>query len=287
MSTEIYYFSGTGNSLFVARELQKRLPDASIIPIVGLLGKKMIPTQGESVGLVFPAHARTIPVAVGRFVQKLDLKNSNYVFAVATLRGAPFHGFREIERLLKKKGRRLDGRFLVEMYGNDSRSAGYKAPGEADILAMERHVLEKLDAIKDIIIEKAVCREEDRNASAKRVSSPIQGFLIEKIAQRAAALSEQIGGANTFYQDDKCIGCGICEKVCLSGKIRLRDRTPFWEKGALCFRCFACINFCPKEAIQVRDFPGQKSHSGKNDRYPHPYATATVISRQKVQGETS
>jgi flavodoxin len=28
MTTEIYYFSGTGNSLYVAKELQKLIPEA-------------------------------------------------------------------------------------------------------------------------------------------------------------------------------------------------------------------------------------------------------------------
>jgi len=31
METEIYYFSGTGNLLFAARELQKRLPGSAIV----------------------------------------------------------------------------------------------------------------------------------------------------------------------------------------------------------------------------------------------------------------
>ncbi|HQE93577.1 MAG TPA: hypothetical protein PLH19_12095 [Anaerolineae bacterium] len=37
MSTQIYYFSGTGNSLHVARELEKRLPETSLVPIISVL----------------------------------------------------------------------------------------------------------------------------------------------------------------------------------------------------------------------------------------------------------
>ena len=37
MSTEIYYFSGTGNSLHVAKELQKRMPETKLIPILSLV----------------------------------------------------------------------------------------------------------------------------------------------------------------------------------------------------------------------------------------------------------
>ncbi len=53
MSTEIYYFSGTGNSLFVARELQHRIPGAKLIPIISLLNSDAIKTTAETVGIVF------------------------------------------------------------------------------------------------------------------------------------------------------------------------------------------------------------------------------------------
>jgi hypothetical protein len=54
MCTEIYYFSGTGNSLHVAKELQKRLPDAELVPILGLVGEGSVRTRGVTVGFVFP-----------------------------------------------------------------------------------------------------------------------------------------------------------------------------------------------------------------------------------------
>ena len=39
---ELYYFSGTGNSLHIVKELHKRIPKASVIPIVGLLNQDII-----------------------------------------------------------------------------------------------------------------------------------------------------------------------------------------------------------------------------------------------------
>jgi flavodoxin len=36
---EIYYFTGSGNSLYVAKELQARIPGSDLIPIVSLLNK--------------------------------------------------------------------------------------------------------------------------------------------------------------------------------------------------------------------------------------------------------
>jgi formate hydrogenlyase subunit 6/NADH:ubiquinone oxidoreductase subunit I len=281
MCTEIYYFSGTGNSLFVARELARRIPDATLIPMVGLLGKKTIQTRGERVGLVFPVHASTLSTAVKVFVQKLDMRKSDYIFSIATRHGTEFHGFEKIDRLLKRKGGRLSARFIIDMYGNDPHRDTYKPPEEADILAFEKVALEKLDAMKDIVMAKAERPAENAPGAVKTAPRPIKSILIEKIAHGRKAVSEHVGGGNYFYCDDSCIGCGICEKVCLSKKITLRDRKPVWDKGTACYSCFACINFCPKESIQIRDIPGIKSYSRKNGRYSHPYATASVIAEQK------
>lgn len=49
MSPEIYYFSGTGNSLHVAKELQKRIPQTKLISIVSLLKKEVIETSSDCV----------------------------------------------------------------------------------------------------------------------------------------------------------------------------------------------------------------------------------------------
>ncbi|MEL7604114.1 MAG: ferredoxin, partial [Bacillota bacterium] len=84
MPTEIYYFSGTGNSLFAARALQQRLPGAVLIPIASLIGQKRVTAPASVVGFVFPVHALTIPVIVKRSIKKTDFSSAQYIFAVAT-----------------------------------------------------------------------------------------------------------------------------------------------------------------------------------------------------------
>jgi len=38
-------------------------------------------------------------------------------------------------------------------------------------------------------------------------------------------------GKEEFYSNSKCSGCGICEKVCLSNKIKLINKRPEWQKN--------------------------------------------------------
>ena len=56
MSTEIYYISGTGNSQHLAKEMQKRIPETELIPIVSLFDYDIIKTSGKAIGFVFPVH---------------------------------------------------------------------------------------------------------------------------------------------------------------------------------------------------------------------------------------
>jgi len=103
MRTEIYYFSGTGNSLYVAKELQKLIPETNLIPIVSLLNKDVIETNAETTGFVFPIYYMAIPTPVKNFIKKLDLKSTKYIFAITTRLGTPHSAFTDIDKILKKK----------------------------------------------------------------------------------------------------------------------------------------------------------------------------------------
>jgi len=281
MSTEIYYFSGTGNSLYVARELQKRIPDTNLIPIVSLLNKDVIKTNAETVGFVFPVHALTIPIAVKRFIKKTDMESSEYIIAIATRDGSIFRGFEKIDKLLKRKRKHLDSHFILNMYNNESRHKDYKIPSESDILSLEKAVQEKLDFIQNIVLNKTTSREIDTSYFYGFPYNPVFNYLLEKLVLLGMDVSEYIGGVNYFYIDTKCNGCGICEKICLSKKIKMTDNKPVWQKKILCYMCFACLNYCPAKSVQINDIPGVKSYTKENGRYSHPYATVKDISIQK------
>lgn len=275
MSAEIYYFTGTGNSLFAAREMQKRLTDARLIPIASLIHQERIETRGEVIGLVFPVQALTIPILVKRFLRKANFSSAKYIFAVATRYSTVFRGFEAMDRLLKRQGRKLDAHCLVNMGHSDSRHEGYVVPGEEEIRSLEEAALKKLDAFADKVNRRNPSREVDTEFSVR------PGRAVQKLALWSMAVSETIGGVNYFYADSRCTGCGVCERVCPSRKIRLNEKRPVWDRNVLCYMCFACLNFCPARSVQIRSIPGVKSGSTENGRYPHPYATIKDIAAQK------
>ena len=84
----IYYFSGTGNSLHVARQLADRLCE-QLSPIVN-----PVLTHDKSIGLVFPVYSWGIPSVVDnfirRFFQSAEVQSETtpaYVYALMTCTG--------------------------------------------------------------------------------------------------------------------------------------------------------------------------------------------------------
>jgi len=80
----------------------------------------------------------------------------------------------------------------------------------------------------------------------------------------------------SFYADESCNGCGICEKVCPTSKIKLAEGKPLWADSVHCAYCFACLHYCPAEAVQIK---GRKT--AEKGRYHHPAIKAADIAAQK------
>lgn len=275
-NTEIYYFTGTGNSLFVAKELQKRIEGAKLIPIVSLLNYDIIETDADIVGLVFPVHGMTVPIPVKRFVEKLKLKSANYIFAVATRAGTKCFAFTRINKILKAKNRALSSHFVLNMPCNDPKFKVYEVPTKDKITEFEIQIQKQVDIIGKTILNRESIKAKDSNFIPS-------GFLLDRLVLLGMKFAELDGAKGYFCSDSKCTGCGICEKVCLSGKVKLIDSKPIWNDEVKCYLCYACINFCPNQAAQIKTKWYMKSYTDKNGRYPHPYALVDDIAEQKKE----
>jgi NAD-dependent dihydropyrimidine dehydrogenase PreA subunit/flavodoxin len=285
MATEIYYFSGTGNSLHVARELQARIPETRFIPIVSLLHRDAVTAGAETVGLVFPQYASSTPKVVDKFIGKLNLAAAQYIFAIVTRGGTTCYAFDQVDKLLKKTGRRLDAYFVLTMPSGSAplvEECPEELTGERTA-RLESEMLEKLDAIQATITAQETHREED----CRRLDTPPPAFLkpympiIDLLEPYLVPLGKLAESRFGFYADSKCNGCGLCERVCLARKIQMVDGRPVWQDKAECFGCLACLNYCPETSVQIASTWYLQSWTTENGRYHHPQISAKDIAGQK------
>jgi flavodoxin len=117
MSPEIYYFSGTGNSLAVARDITSKT-NGKLIPIASVVGKEPIITDADVMGIVFPTYYEPyggVPLIVRKFVAKLENIDSKYIFAICTYGSVSVNALNLLDELLELNGGRLAAGFTVNM----------------------------------------------------------------------------------------------------------------------------------------------------------------------------
>jgi ferredoxin len=137
------------------------------------------------------------------------------------------------------------------------------------VRALETDVQHRLDSIQRVIVNRVPDPEDD---------SPRQGPLLKRfLSVPLAFIGKSAGGSEIpYYADSSCTGCGTCEEVCPSNRIKVVDGKPVWQKEIQCYFCYACFNFCPTQSILVG-----KKYTLKDGRYSHPEITAQDIAGQK------
>lgn len=259
MSTKIFWFSGSGNSLHVAKKIAEGLGDCELVPVARSMdGIEILP---ERMGLVFPVYAWGPPKIVVDFIDSLPSGNPEYAFAVATCGASPGSTMSITRGRLKKRGISLDAGLTVKMVENYPPMGG--APGEEK----QRESLDAAEEEIDRIIEKL--RNGFRGTSGgKNPFFWLLGRIVYPMFRKHVSDS-----AGKFFGDGKCTSCGVCVKVCPVSNIELgEDGRPVW--GDRCEQCYACFHWCPEEAVQY----GKKTE--KQNRYHHPGVTLKQMLEQ-------
>lgn len=251
----IFYFSGTGNSLQVAKSIGE-YNEEKLISIAGEMNSKNSDyryalKEDETIGFVYPVYAWGPPKMVLNFIEKLNFNNykDNYIFSVATCGENVGNTMKTMSNALKKKNLNLNSGFSIVMPNN------YIVMGDVDSKENEeKKLLSAEEALKNINL---IIKERKKD-----VFQVVKGFMPWVLSSIINPLFNK-GTNNTkrFYADDICISCGICESVCNCNSIKVEGK-PKW--GNECTQCLACIHLCPVKAIQY----GKATE--KKGRYKNP-----------------
>jgi ferredoxin len=252
MKTIIYWFSGTGNSLHVAKALEAGLEETVLVHASAALEGTM--ETVPRTGLVFPVYSWGPPALMERLIGELPSEKPGYMFAVATYGGAPGSTMKITRKMLERRGLSLDASFTVKMVEN------YPPMGGAPSTEKQQIVLDEAEKeIPAIVrgIREGVTGDHGSRSFFFSLIGPMIYPYFRKSVNRAAG---------KFSADESCTSCGICARVCPVSNVEVPGgERPVW--GKRCEQCFACLHWCPEEAVQY----GKKSRG--QPRYHHPGVT--------------
>ncbi|MCR5049737.1 MAG: EFR1 family ferrodoxin [Paludibacteraceae bacterium] len=250
----ILYFSATGNSLAVARQLAERLNE-QVMPLTEAVQQDL--TNEKRIGLVFPTYDFNLPPAMPEMVARLHICPQSYVFTVVTCGSMVGNCIWVLRRILRKKGIELAYSHKVSVPDNSALAFG-RNPNKQ--LGKFEYVPARMEQII-------------RELQAESHTLHYSWFsLLSWLLGRPAVTRGMIHCMGPKVNPAKCIGCGICAKVCPMENIRLQPQSGLTDKtyqvaktGDHCTVCLACVHACPQQAFTTNGLQTRKER-----QYRHP-----------------
>lgn len=237
----ILYFSGTGNSQYIANLLAHALQD-EIVSINAYTKQSLYGQFSSKEPFIFvsPVYVSAPPLVVMDFIKNSQFSGNQKAYFISTCAGgmgaSPYYW----KQLCQDKKFEYMGCESVIMPQNYLIYFKTKDKKTSDkIIEKATHSMDPI--IESIRKQKAISMKDASKfdvASTELVLKPYYDLFIKDTA---------------FTVNDKCIHCRKCERACPLNNIQLIDGKPTWLGN--CTHCMACINLCPKEAIEY----GKKS----------------------------
>lgn len=237
----ILYYSSTGNTEYIAKEVAKRLDDESINLLDRIKNNDYSLIESDKPFIILtPVYICTIPTFLIKFLKKLKLSGNKYCYFIFTSGGYAGMSTTVARRISRKLKLKYMGRAEFTMPRNYLLSGHYPPNSDEEIKERITKSYNKIDEVVNTIKSLGKLKERYVWFLEKIIIFPFVPFWRKKKHT-----------TKDFYITDKCIGCGLCEKKCPINCIKLEDKKPKWTISH-CEHCMACLQNCPVEAIEYK-----------------------------------
>ncbi len=243
----IFYFSGTGNTLWAMRKIAQ-ITGEECFSIPTEINKECKYTilKDERIGFVFPVHGWRPPKIVREFIKKMTINSNNlkshYCYALCTAGDDVGMTMEYLNKDLAEKGLYTHSTFSLKM------PESYVGLPFMDVDTKEKGIQKKREAaimLQDFV-EKIYDRERGINILHRSNWPWINSKVIGEIFVKWL-ITDKPFHVNT----EKCVKCGICANVCPVNDIEGGlGKIPQWKHQDICLACFTCYHHCPHHAIE-------------------------------------
>ena len=202
----ILYFTGTGNCLYVARQLGG--PDAELLSIPQLMKEKRFDIEADEIGIVYPIYGHMPPNMVRQFIKKAHL-DAPYKFAVLTYGNRKCNAVEIWDDITRRAGVPFD--YIATLIMVDNWLPNFDMNEQ---MLIDKHIPENLARISADI----AAHSRQHEAVTEEERQQHQGFLDRTGIDPEAGF--MVKSQNYFTVTDACIGCGACVSVCPRGNYR-------------------------------------------------------------------
>ena len=235
----ILYFTGTGNSKFVADYLAEKLNDETLsLNNIIKAGGSLVCESEKPYVIVAPVYAWRLPMVVEETIKNAQMNGCKKVYCIPTMGENSGNTDKYMERIIKAKGMNFAGYIGVAMQNNYLFME--KMPKPKDASKALYNIIPKLDMIAATIKDEQPLYKDDKTPFAAFMSGIVNSgfnkFMVKKQELKA---------------DDDCISCGKCVNICPVNNIEMDAGKPVFKGN--CCGCLACLHHCPKRAINVKN----------------------------------
>lgn len=232
----ILYFSGTGNSAYVAKRIGKEIGDTIVSLFDKIRENDFSELHAERPWIVVvPTYAWRIPHIVRKWIENTAFTGNDDIYFVMTCGGSIGNAGKYLEKLCVKKKMNYLGCMGITMPENYI--ALFSTPTQEKALQIIAQAEPVIDQTIDYIKNGDKFPRRDISFLDNMNSGMINDLFYPMFVH-----------AKKFYVTSNCISCGKCANVCPLNNICIEKGKPAW--GNACTHCMACICHCPKEAIE-------------------------------------
>lgn len=234
------YFSGTGNTRYAAECFCREYDaDAKLYSIEDCSSSEAA-KNADMIVFAYPVQFSTVPKIVRDYVtDNKEIWKGKKVFVIATMGLFSGDGAGNLGRLLHGCGAEVLGGLHLKMPDSIGDEKALKRP-----LEKNRELVKEAE----LKIKESVRRFKEGHPTQEGMG--IWYHLAGIFGQRlyfGHKTREYSSGLK--INSDRCIGCGMCEKLCPMNNISIMDKKAV--SGSSCTMCYRCINKCPKQAITL------------------------------------